>query len=136
MYLIYQPEGEAEPQRWKYDPRKLMSAEREMLERRTSKDFSDFTKSVMNGNSSCRRALLFMYLKRSHPGIKYEDVDFAWDELTLEYSRQEYQEMRSAVVDNLTGAELAAALEQLDGEMATAIDEAEDEGKAQLPIVG
>jgi hypothetical protein len=136
MYLIYQPEGEAEPQRWKYDPRKLMSAEREMLERRTGKDFSDFTQSVMSGNSTCRRALLFMYLKRSHPTIKYEDVDFAWDELTLEYSRQEYQEMRSAVVDNLTGAELAAALEQLDGEMATAIDEAEDEGKAQLPIVG
>lgn len=136
MYLIYQPEGDDEPQRWKYDPRKLMSPEREMLERRTGKDFSDFTKSVMNGNSTCRRALLFMYLKRSHPTIKYEDVDFAWDELTLEYSRQEYQEMRSAVVDNLTGAELAAALEQLDGEMATAIDEAEDEGKAQLPIVG
>jgi hypothetical protein len=135
VYLIYQPEGEDDPQRFKYHPNKLMSPEREMLERRTGKDFSDFTQSVLNGNSTCRRALLFLFLKRAHPGVKWEDVDFAWDELRLEYSRQEYQAMRDAISEAGGGPEQASRLEQLDREMATAIDEADDEGKARLPIV-
>lgn len=136
MYLIYQPEGSEEPQRFKYHPNKLLSAEREMVERRTGKDFSDFTQSVLNGNSVCRRALLFLFLKRAHPGVRWEDVDFAWDELTLEYSKQEYQAMRDAVIEAGGGPEQAAQLESIDREMATAIDEADDEGKARLPIAG
>jgi hypothetical protein len=83
------PEGSDEPKRWKYNPKKLMSAEREALERRTGRNFTEFTIDVQKGNSLCRRALLFMYLKREHPGVKFDDVDFAWDELTLEHSKGE-----------------------------------------------
>lgn len=136
MYLIYQPEGSDEPKRWKYKPTKLMSVEREMLERRTGKDFSDFTQSVLSGNSLCRRALLFLFTKRDHPGVRWEDVDFAWDELQLEYSKQEYQAMRDAIAENGSGPEQGAQLEAIDRDMATAIDEEDDEGKAQLPIAG
>lgn len=132
MFLVYHPEGSDEPTRWRYDPRKLMSAEREMLERRTGRDFTDFTKGVQSGNSLCRRALLFMFLKRDHPGVKWEDVDFAWDELRLEHSRQELELIREQVVKNLTGDQLAAALEQLDAEIAEAPED--EEGKARLPI--
>ncbi|MER6892026.1 hypothetical protein [Streptomyces halstedii] len=135
MYLVYQPEGSDEPTRWKYDPKKLMSVEREMLERRTERDFSDFTKAVQRGNSLCRRALLFMYLKRDHPGTRWEDVDFAWDELTLEHSRQELQLIREEVSKSMTGDQLAAALEQLDAEIVEAHDDQEAEGKATLPVV-
>lgn len=134
MYLVYKPEGSDEPQRFKYHPQKLMSAEREMLERRTGQDFSDFTKAVINGNSGARRALLFMYLKREHPTTKYEDVDFAWDELTLEYSKGEYLKMREDAAENLHGDQLAAALQQIDAEIETAYDDAEAEGKALRPI--
>lgn len=136
MYLIYQPEGSGEPQRFKYKPNKLMSPEREMLERRTGQNFAEFTQSVLKGNSLCRRALLFLFLKREHPGVRWEDVDFAWDELTLEYSRQEYQAMRDAIADNGAGPDQAAQLESIDREMTSAIDEADDEGKASLPIAG
>jgi hypothetical protein len=134
VYLVYKPEGSDEPQRFKYHPQKLMSAEREMLERRTGRDFSDFTKAVINGNGGARRALLFMYLKREHPGTRYEDVDFAWDELTLEYSKGEYLKMREDAVENLHGDQLAAALQQIDAEIETAYDDAEAEGKALRPI--
>lgn len=134
MFLIYQPEGQDE-QRFKYQPRRLMSVEREALERRTGKDFTDFTAAVLSGNALCRRALLHMFLKRVHPGIRFEDVDFAWDELRLEYSRQELQAMRESVAENSSGPETADRLEALDREIATAIDE-DDEGKAGLPIAG
>ncbi|NEB04506.1 hypothetical protein [Streptomyces sp. SID13726] len=136
MYLVYQPEGSEEPKRFKYNPRKLMSPEREMLERKTDRDFSDFTSAVLSGNSLCRRALLYMFLKREHPGIRWDDVDFAWDELKLEYSKQELLKMREAVSENTTGDERAATLASLDEQIATAIDESEEEGKADLPIAG
>ncbi|GAA4999472.1 hypothetical protein [Streptomyces siamensis] len=134
MYLVYKPEGSEEPKRWKYNPKKLMSAEREMLERRTGKNFADFSKAVVQGHSQCRRALLFMYLKREHAGIRYEDVDFAWDELDLEYSKGELLEMRKQVVDTVPADQLEAVLEKLDAEIDEAFEDPEEEGKASLPI--
>lgn len=137
MYLVYQPEGSDEPKRWRYDPKKLMSAEREMLERQTGRDFSEFTQAVMKGNSGCRRALLFMFLKREHPGkVRYEDVDFAWDELQLEYSRAELVLIREKAAENAAADQRAAILAGLDQEIANAYEDPDDEGKASLPVVG
>jgi hypothetical protein len=134
VYLVYTPEGSDEPQRWKYLPKKLMSAEREMLERRTGMNFTEFTQAVVKGNSVCRRALLFMYLKRSHPTTRYEDVDFAWDELTLEHSQGELLKMRETVADTTPPHLLEAVLEKLDAEIEAAFVDPDDEGKASLPI--
>lgn len=134
MYLVYQPEGQAEPTRWKYNPKKLMSIEREDIERRTQRNFAQFTTDVLQGNSLCRRALLFTFLRRDHAKVRFEDVDFAWDELRLEYSRGEWTEMRKGVVGSLHGDELATALETIDREIETAFDDTEESGKASLPI--
>ncbi|MER5882720.1 hypothetical protein ABT160_02710 [Streptomyces sp. NPDC001941] len=138
MYLIYQPEGQDEPTRWKYNPRRLMAVEREDLERRTSRNFSTFTTDVVQGNALCRRALLFTYLRRDHPKVKFEDVDFTWDEVKLAYSQQELHLMREDALETLHGDQLAAALASFDKAMETAYDEDEvgegGEGKAQLPI--
>ncbi|MEW1719774.1 hypothetical protein [Streptomyces sp. NPDC093109] len=134
MFLVYQPEGQAEPTRWRYNPKKLMSVEREDIERRTGKNFSDFTTAVVQGNSLCRRALLFTFLRREHPKTKFEDVDFAWDELKLEYSRQELEKIRANLLENTHGDQLAAALTAIDQQMETAFDDVAEEGKAELPI--
>lgn len=135
MYLVYTPEGSDEPKRWRYDPRKLMSVEREDLERRTGKDYAEFVKAVAVGNSLCRRALLFTFLRREHPKTRFEDVDFAWDELELQFSKAEYVEMRAKALENLTGDELAAALQHIDSEMEDALEDPEESGKAQPPTV-
>ncbi|WP_432247714.1 hypothetical protein ACRAR1_07140 [Streptomyces sanyensis] len=134
MYLVYTPEGQSEPTRWCYNPKKLMAVEREDLERRTGRTFAEFTTDVLKGSALCRRALLFTYLRREHPRTRFEDVDFAWDELTLEYSRQEYQTMRDSALENLHGDQLAAALAHFDKQIESAIDEDVEEGKAGLPI--
>jgi hypothetical protein len=136
MYLVYTPEGSEEPKRWRYNPKKLMSAEREMLERYTGRNFSEFTVDVQKGNSKCRRALLYLYLKREHPTLKFDDVDFAWDELTLEHSKGELQLMRENVADSVPADQLAAVLEKLDEEIAAAYEDPDEEGKAELPIAG
>lgn len=131
MYLVYQPEGTEEPQRFPYKPQKLMTVEREVLERRSGQDFADFTKGVLNGNAVCRRALLWVMLKRAHPTLKFEDVDFAWDELKLEYSKQEYELMRDQLIE--AGNARPEQIDAINREIATAIDE-ESEGKALPPI--
>lgn len=136
MYLVYKPEGSEEPQRWKYNPRKLMTPEREDIERRTGYDFAEFTTRVLKGNSLCRRALLYVFLKRDHPRTRYEDVQFAWDELTLEHSKGELRAMRAGVVDTVPAAQLDAVLAKLDQEIDEAFEDPDDEGKAQLPIAG
>ncbi|MFJ3140974.1 hypothetical protein ACIPJM_00680 [Streptomyces halstedii] len=134
MYLVLKREGDAEPTRWRYNPKKLMSVEREDIERRTGRNFAQFTQDVLQGNSLCRRALLFTYLRRDHPKTKFEDVDFAWDELTLEYSKQEFESMRENMLESLHGDELAASLAAIDRHIEDAFDDTETEGKAQLPI--
>ena len=134
MYLVHTPEG-GDEKRWEYNPRKLRATEREMLEAKSGKNFTEFTGLVLQGNSLCRRALLFLFLRREHPRIRWDDVDFGWDELTLEYSRQELRQMREQVAERMTGTDRDAALEKLDEEIATAYDDSGvSEGKAQLPI--
>ena len=130
MYLIYHPEGDAEPQRFRYNPRKIMSAEREWIERRTEMNWSEFTKEVVAGSSLCRRALLYTFLKRDHAKVKWEDVDFAWDELRLEYSKAELINLRSSIPDSAP----PPVLEKFDEQIEAAFEDPDDEGKAQLPV--
>lgn len=136
MYLVYQPEGSDEPTRWKYDYRRLTTMEREAIERHTGLTYVEFTQQVIKGSSLCRRALLFTFLRRDHKGQRWEDVQFEWDELSLQYSAGEYRQMRQDLIDSgsLHGGELQAALDKLDAEIATAFEDPEEQGKAQRPI--
>ncbi|MFE9853687.1 hypothetical protein ACFYPN_33575, partial [Streptomyces sp. NPDC005576] len=79
-------------------------------------------------------ALLFTFLRRDHPKVKFEDVDFAWDELSLEYSRQEWERIRESVLESQHGDQLAASLASIDASIETALDDTEESGKAALPI--
>lgn len=136
MYLVYQPEGSDEPKRWPYNPRKIMSAEREKVEKITGRDWSDFTQAVVRGNSLCRRALLFIFLKREHPVTRFEDVDFAWEELRLEHTKGELLLIREKAAEEAPAEQRASILEALDADIAEAHEDPEEEGKARLPIVG
>ncbi|MEV6614269.1 hypothetical protein AB0N31_10675 [Streptomyces sp. NPDC051051] len=135
MFLVYTPEGQDEPTRWKYNPRKMMSSERESIERLTGRTWTEFTKDVVQGSSLCRRALLFTFLKRDHPGaVKFDDVDFAWDELSLEYSRGELRQMREAAEEGASAEMRPMILARLDEQIAAAAEDPEEEGKAQPPV--
>jgi hypothetical protein len=136
VYLVYKPEGSEEPQRWRYNPKKLLTPEREDIERRTGYDFAEFTTRVLKGNSLCRRALLYVFLRREHAKVRYEDVVFAWDELTLEHSKGELLLMREKVAETVPADQLAAVLEKLDEEIDEAFEDPDEEGKASLPIAG
>jgi hypothetical protein len=125
--VTYTPE-DGDEQVFNYNPNKLMSAEREALEKRCGRSFNEFAMGVLRGNALCRRALLHVLLKRQHPTIGFDDVDFCWDELTVEMTKGEIalavEKMREKKGD-----------EDLIESMLKGFDEApEDEGKARLPF--
>lgn len=131
MFLVYRPEGSDEPTRWKYDPKRLMSPEMEKLERLTDRTYGQFVNDVQAGSALCRRALLYVFLKRQHPTLKFNEVEISWGELDFEYSRTELLEIRSDVAENAAADRRDSILAKLDEEIAEAVDE--DSGKAQPP---
>lgn len=127
MKVTYTPE-DGDEQVFDYNPNKLMSAEREALEKRTGKSFNEFAMGVLRGNALCRRALLHVLLKRQHPGIAFDDVDFCWDELTVEMTKGEITLAVARLREKGGDEDLAES-------MLKDYDEApEDEGKARLPF--
>jgi hypothetical protein len=127
LKVTYTPD-ESDEQVFDYNPNKLMSAEREALETRTGKSFNDFAMGILRGNALCRRALLHVLLKRQHPTLRFDDVDFCWDELKIEMTKGEI-ELAVARLREKNGDE-----ELIEG-MLKQFDEApDDEGKARLPF--
>lgn len=96
MKLIYTPEG-GERQEWVYKPGKLRASDAELLERRTGMSWGDFNQTLARGSMLARRALLWHFLRQTHATLRFEDVDFALDELSLEFDRQEWAHIRREV---------------------------------------
>lgn len=96
MKLVYTPDGEP-AQTWVYKPGKVRAGDAELLERRVSMPWGDFNQALARGSILCRRALLWYFLRQTHPTIRFEDVDFALDELKLEFDREEMAAIREQV---------------------------------------
>lgn len=118
MFFIYTPE-DGERQEWWFDPKKIRVSEAEAIEKRTGWDWSEFGVHLIQASVLARRALLWTYLRRTHPRLRFEDVDFAMDEIELEFSREELEAMRAQLgqQDGLSTqerAQLAALDEQIE----------------------
>lgn len=132
MFLKYTPDG-GPAQEWTFKLGKLRSREIEEIERLTGLPYGPvFKEAVLTGNARCRRALLFTFLRRDHGRLRFDDVDFADDELVLEMDREELTELRASIetADGLPEADRAIALGLCDRELARA---AEAPGKAPSP---
>ncbi|MFU0241657.1 hypothetical protein ACKI1J_38705 [Streptomyces scabiei] len=127
MKVIYTPE-DGEEQVFKYNPNALMSAEREALEKVTGRPFNEFAMGVLKGDSRCRRALLHVLLKRQHPTLRFDDVDFLWDELVVEMTKGEI-DLAVARLREKGGDE-----ELIEGLLKARDGAPEDEGKVRLPF--
>lgn len=88
MWVTYNPEGD-EKQEWWLQIKKLRSVELEQIEARSGFDTDEWMQRLFVGNVRARRALLWTLLRRQHHTLKYEDVDFAVDELEVELDAQE-----------------------------------------------
>lgn len=115
MLLTYTPEG-ADERTWVYDPSKLMSSEAAAIEKVTEQTYAEFGVALMKGSAGCRRALLWVLLKREEPTLRIAQVDPPTGSLTLEFEAHELISMRDQVAksSSLNDDERATALSGLD----------------------
>lgn len=137
MKLVYTPDGDQE-QSWVYKPGKVRAGDAELIERRSGMPWGEFNQALARGSILCRRALLWHFLRRTHPTLRFEDVDFALDELKLEFDREELAAVREQVATTKlpegTPEELRdVMLAELDKQVAEA---PEPEGKASASAGG
>lgn len=96
MKLVYRPDG-GDEQTWIYKPSKIRAGDAELIERRVGMPWGDFNTALAHGSILCRRALLWHFLRKTHPTLRFEDVDFALDELELQFDREEWTTIREQV---------------------------------------
>lgn len=126
MILIYRVEG-GEEQRWEFKLGRLRVMEIEAIEKVTGLAYgSEFREALLKGAIRARRALLWVFLRRAHPTLKFVDVDFADDEVVLEQDRDEWTELRKATVD-------APGIDEETREMALAAIDKELESAPDAP---
>lgn len=80
MKFIYRPEG-AEPREWELDPSRLMSPEVEAIERHTGLTFQQWAEGIGTGSFLAIHGLLYVLLKRTHPTLRWDDVQFCMADL-------------------------------------------------------
>ena len=113
MKFIYKPEG-AEPREWVYRPRKMLNVESEAIEEITGWTYAEFGEKFMAGSMKAYHALLWVFLRRGTPGLKYDAVQFSMDEVDTDYDDDEIRDMVTQLEeheDELGDAELAALTE-------------------------
>jgi hypothetical protein len=129
VFVVYKPEGQPE-QRWHFLPGRLRTAEMIAIEKRAGVKYGQqFKQDLMMGGTSARQALLWTLLRREHHTIRFEDVDFADDELLLVLDKDETLAEIEALesFDGITEAERLSGLALLRQQLA---DAPEAPGKA------
>lgn len=82
--ITYAPDGEV-AQTWDFDPKRLMMAELEAIEKVTGLTFIEFGEGLNKGSAKAMRALVWILRKRhGEPTLRYSEVDFALGDLTTD----------------------------------------------------
>lgn len=82
MFLVYQPDGQP-AQRWHYQPGRFRVPEMRLIEKATGLRWKQFQGELEMGSVDALVGLLWTLLRRQHPALRFEDVDFAADEVQL-----------------------------------------------------
>lgn len=115
MLLNYTPEG-ADKQVFTFVPAKLMSSEAEAIEKVTHMTYVEFQQALVDGSMAARRALLWVFKKRTEPMLQFSQIDFPAGAVEMEWEQHELKTMRdeAMVSRTLTDEERIALLSQLD----------------------
>jgi hypothetical protein len=124
VFLEYTPEGQP-MQRWHYRPGRVHCGEMILLERETGLKYGqEFKQALMQGGTLARQGLLWLFLHRAHPSLKFSDVGFYDDELELVQDKDELA-AEIETLEGLTGVpedQRTAGLAMLRAQLATAPD--------------
>ena len=96
MFVTYSPDGDA-PREWEFKPGTIRSDRMSQIEKaykrvagaELSTTWDAWLIAMQQGSTPARRVMLWHLLSLDHPTLRVDDVHFASDELTVEYSRAE-----------------------------------------------
>lgn len=108
MRFVYKPEG-ADPRKWDFDPYKLMSPEVEVIERNTGYAFGEWVDQVGRGSFTAIHGLLFVLLKRGHPTLKWDEVQFCMADIDFEMDDEEKVATRQKLEEKAQNGPLTEA---------------------------
>ena len=132
MLFRYTATG-ADPREWEFRPLKLPSAEAEAIERLTDWEYPEFGRKFMAGSIKAHHALLYVFLKRTIPTIKWGDVQFTADEIEIEYDRTEKQAMIDGLVEKQLAEGLSPEEEMMLGMMKADLEETAPHEEVEVP---
>ncbi|GIH27611.1 hypothetical protein Aph01nite_59210 [Acrocarpospora phusangensis] len=113
MIVTYTPQGGTE-ETWDYKQADLTSAEAELVEDATGLTIDEFEVDLMKGRVKCKRALLWLHMRKEHPNLRFSEVDFKVGDLKTEFDREEKRELRERLEKSgLSGPQLEMALKLL-----------------------
>ncbi len=117
MIVTFTP-TEGDSRVYEFKPRKMLSVEAEEIERLTGKTFSEAVAAVQSGSALARRALVFVFEKRTHPTLQWRSFDFPYGAVEVEFDADEYGAMSEAIrvdpsLDDDSRAEVLAQLAEL-----------------------
>lgn len=138
MILTYTAEG-AGPREWQFKPKRLLNAEAEEIERRTSMTFEEWAGALQKGSMLAFHALLFVLLKREQPRLAWDQVKFCGEDVDLAYELDEKIEVRDQLKAGLADMEpeqaeqARAVIAEFDREIAEEQEPASPEEKPGDP---
>jgi hypothetical protein len=108
--FVYKPEGR-DPLSWDFDPAKLMNPEAEAIERHTGMTYGEWLEALGKSSMLALHGLLFVFLKRGIPTLKWDDVQFSISEVDLEMSDEEAAEALSGLEVRVANGEILSTEE-------------------------
>ncbi|MGI5493885.1 hypothetical protein [Microtetraspora malaysiensis] len=121
MIIKYAPNGGTE-RTWSFKPAELTSAEAEALEDVTDLTLEEFEQHLMKGRIRCKRAVLWLFLRREHPQLRFTEVEFKVAELTTAFDREE----KTRLLEALDAAGLSGPQRELAEKLLTDDDPTEE----------
>jgi hypothetical protein len=79
---------------------KMLSTEAEDIEKVTEMSFVQWGQALLNGNALCGRALVWTLLRRENRNLRFRNVNFTMDELSVELDDEEKQKLREELKKN------------------------------------
>lgn len=93
MKITYRPR-DGEPREWVWKPSEMESHEAELIEDAMDLPYQACVSKFLAGSTRARRALMWVFLRREHPALRFEQVRFRMDEVGDDFDDDELARMR------------------------------------------
>jgi hypothetical protein len=83
-----------------FKPGKIPTTDAEDIEKVTGMTFVEWGQALMNGNTICGRALVWILLRRQNRGLRFREISYPLDALEIGLDEDEKKRLREELMKN------------------------------------